>query len=114
MSTPLAPPPEEAVEDAMRRVLEAERRARDAVAGCEQEAARTLDEARARARRIAERADARVQALHVRCADSLARELARLRATAKSLCSPELDPSRLARLDGAVQALAAQLGGEAP
>lgn len=54
-------------ERAMQIVLEAERKAKQAISLCEQEAERRLQAARHKAQRIDERTDARITRIHQRC-----------------------------------------------
>jgi vacuolar-type H+-ATPase subunit H len=102
--------------EAINRVLDAERQAREAIHRCEQEAAGLLNAARARARRIAERTDARISALHIRCDLDTAQKVADLRAAARQIPKqPVPDRVTVQRLAAAVQTLARRLTyGEEP
>ena len=96
--------------DAVSRLLEAERGAREAVGRCEQEAAEILNAARAQARQIAARTDTRISAVHIRCDLDLAQRLAALRTAARQITQePVLDAATLARLKVAVELLARRL-----
>jgi vacuolar-type H+-ATPase subunit H len=101
------------VEAAIARVLEHERRAKEAVARCEQDAAAIVRRAREQARRVAERADARINAVHMTCTLDTARRLGALRAAAAEGAAPAAPTAaQLERLDHAVRILAARLSGE--
>lgn len=100
-------------QDAIERVLEAERDARAAVSVCQEQAARIVAEARLHARRIAERADARIDALRAASRARLAGELARLDAEAQALAARPIAPETQRRMEAAVDGLAARLTGEA-
>ena len=65
----------EPVEDAMNRVLQAERSAEQAVAVCRQEAREIQQAAQLQASRIARRANERLALCHMRCNARLTREL---------------------------------------
>jgi hypothetical protein len=89
------------VDEAIGRVLSAEQTARDAVAACARDADTIRQSARARARRIAERAAERVAAVHrwteakIRSrVDDLNRERVALMRPA---ASPQDEPARIAR-----------------
>jgi hypothetical protein len=100
------------VEAGMRRVLEAESAARASIMSCEQEAARAIAQARARARRIAQRADGRISAIRIHCTRRIARELAELRArTERRDDALGPDAAGQARIAQAVAQLAARLTG---
>lgn len=102
------------VEAGMRRVLEAEGAARESIARCEQEAARTVEQARKRARRIAQRADSLISAIRIKYTNKIARQLAELRDRAESWDGAlDLDGTGHSRAVQAVAQLAARLtGGE--
>ena len=72
-----------------------------------------MAEARLRARRIAERADARIDALRAVSRASLDKELARLGADAQALAARPIPSETQRRMAAAVDALAARLSGEA-
>jgi regulator of protease activity HflC (stomatin/prohibitin superfamily) len=67
-----------AVDEAMNRVLAAERDARQAVAECRAEAARLVAEAEARARALGGRSEARIRLAHRVADTAIARALAEL------------------------------------
>ncbi|MEO6319669.1 MAG: hypothetical protein ABIR56_03330 [Polaromonas sp.] len=96
-------------EDAIERVLEAERDALATVSLCQEQAARIVAEARLRARRIAERADARIDAMRAASQASVAAEVARLDAEAQALAARSVPAERQRRLEAAVDSLAARL-----
>lgn len=101
--------------DAITRVLEAERQARDRVAHCEAEAAAHVEAARARARRVVERTDARASALRTRVEQQVAERVTALRAEAEGIRGqPPEEDARQAQLEAAVARLAARLTGETP
>jgi vacuolar-type H+-ATPase subunit H len=100
---------------AVNRVLEAERLAKKAIEGCRQGAAEVVESARRQARRIVERTDARVSAVHIRCDLDVAQRKAEIDAAARNIPTDvDLTEQDLAKLDEAVEALAAQLSGAAP
>jgi vacuolar-type H+-ATPase subunit H len=104
--------PEAAVEDAIGRVLLAEAEARAAVARCESEAAQIVVDARARARRVAERTEARIQRLRSAYAAAAQTRLDGIRAAEAALGSDASDRAALAaRLDAAVAAVVEELAG---
>lgn len=99
---------------AVTRVLEAERRAKQAIEGCRQGAAAFVEGARHQARRIAERTDARISAVHIRCDLDIAQRKAEIDAAARNIPTDiDLTDRDLAKLDEAVEALAARLIGAA-
>jgi RecG-like helicase len=101
---------EEIIEAGIRRVLDAEREARESISRCEQEAARIVEQARHRAHRIAQRTDSRISAVRIQYENKIARQLATLRETAERQ-DESLAPGRAAleRLEQAVAELAARL-----
>lgn len=102
-------------EEAINRVLEAERRAGERVAGCEAQAAAELGAARERARRIAERTDTRITRLRTRCEQIVAVRVAQLKASAEAVrCQPLTEDERAAQLAAAVARLATRLSGGEP
>jgi vacuolar-type H+-ATPase subunit H len=104
--------PEGVADTAINRVLEAEQKAREAIAHTRSEAARHVTDARLRARRIDERADARVSKLRAACQQWTGGQSAKLLAEAEELRScPAVDEVRRARLDDAIRRLAAELTG---
>jgi hypothetical protein len=113
MSSAAPPQTDRLVEAAIARLLERERQAKEAVARCEQEAAAIVQRAREQARRIAERADARINAVHMTCTLDTARKLGALRAAAAACTAPVAPTAaQLDRLERAVRTLAARLSGE--
>ena len=108
-------PPNDAVEAAIVRVLDAEHAARQAIAATEQAAVATIEEARAAARAVALRTEARIRAVRSAFERRTAAEVAALDAAAAEAALPHaLDGDLLARIDAAVAALAARLAGPAP
>lgn len=104
--------PDGAADTAINRVLEAEQKARDAIARCRGEATQHVTDARLRARRIEERADRRVSKLRAACQQWTGAQAAKLLAEAEELRScPAVDEVRRARLDDAIRRLAAELTG---
>lgn len=100
------------VDEAIDRVLSAEREARAAVEECRKQAHRRLSQARAQARRILERGDVRINGLHTRSERTVARTIAALKTETKGLSQePALDDIQLARLADVVRALAAEITG---
>jgi hypothetical protein len=100
---------------AIERVLDAERGAREAVAGCEREARAIVDEAHRSASRIAERTTARIAAARGRVATRVADAVKRYEAESAAPHAATLsDPASDRRLAQAVDAVAAELTGEAP
>lgn len=101
---------EDNTEEAINRVLEAERRARDNVARCEAEAAARMSAARTRTRRVAERTDARMSLLRTRVEQQTAGQVAARRAGVAEIRRQPLSPETDAqRLQEAVARLAARL-----
>lgn len=96
-------------EDAIGRVLEAERDAQAAVTLCQEQGAGIVADARLRARRIAERADARIDAMRAASQARVAAEVARLDAEAQALAARPVPADRQRRLEAAVDSLAARL-----
>lgn len=106
--------PTETVEQAMNRVLQAERDAEQAVEACRREAVEIRQAAQLRARRIAERTNERLAICHMRCNSKLRhalREQERLSASQTGESSYRLDA---AALTAVVEALARDLTGPDP
>lgn len=103
-----------AAEAAINRVLEAEHKAREAIARARSEAAEQVRAARLRARRIEERADSRATKVRAACQQWSTQQVAKLHAEVDELrtCAP-LDDVRRARLEQAIEDLAAELSGGA-
>jgi vacuolar-type H+-ATPase subunit H len=100
------------VDEAIVRVLQAEQAARDAVAQCAIDAERLRQEARARAKAIAERAALRVAHVHERTDAALHATVERLNAERAALQRPAApDPDEPARVARALDWLAAELTG---
>jgi hypothetical protein len=100
-------------EEAMNAVFQAERDARQAIAGCEHEAQGVLSRARVQAQRIERRADARISGVHERCERALRRELDILRRSATGGQIDTAGPDEKV-LAGLIRRLAAQLSGVDP
>jgi vacuolar-type H+-ATPase subunit H len=99
-------------DSAINQVLKAEQKAREVIAQRRSEAAQRVTDARLRARRIEERADARVSKLRAACQQWTGGQSAKLLAEAEELRScPAVDEVRRARLDDAIRRLAAELTG---
>jgi hypothetical protein len=99
---------------AMNRVLEAEREAEQAVAGCEREAQALREAAYAHARRIASRADERISLLRMHWNDRVSRQIEAMERTElaeQQDAAPE--PLQPARVVAVVEQLAAELSGGA-
>lgn len=100
------------VDEAIVRVLQAEQSARDAVAQCARDAEGVRQAARVRARAIAERAAERVARVHQWTEARLAAAIGRLEAERAALHRPATpDPDEPARVDQALERLAAELTG---
>ena len=100
---------------AIKRVLEAERDAGEAVASCEREARAIVDEARQRASRIAGRTTERIAAARGRVAARVADAVKHYETEAAALqTSAQIDQEARKKLEQAVAAVAAELTGEAP
>ncbi len=100
----------EAVEQAINRVLGEEASAREAVERCRVEAREAVNAARVRARRILDRADARIGLLHRRCEQRVSGRLQELAAAARQI--PEqavLAPELRQRLQAVVRRLAEEM-----
>lgn len=102
-----------AVDDAIARVLHAERAARDTVAQCAADAERIRQDARTRAHAIAERAAERVARVHRWTDDAIRSRVERLNQQREMLRQPlKPDPAEPARLAHALDRLAAEITGE--
>jgi hypothetical protein len=102
------------VDQAIVRVLQAEQAVRAAVAQCAADAERVRQDARARGRRIAERAAERVARVHDRTEAALRAEIERLNRQRAALQQPAPpDPDEPAQLARALDRLAAELTGGA-
>ncbi len=103
---------DQAVDEAIGRVLAAEDEARDAVDACRREARMLVAEARAGTRRILQRADRRISALHSHCLLSVGRSVRSLQAETASIpLAPSGETVQDERLDEVVRRLAADLTG---
>ncbi len=104
------PQSNEAVEQAINRVLGEERNAREAVERCRAEAREAVNAARVRASRILDRADARIGLLHRRCEQRVSASLEELAAAARQI--PEqavVAPELQQRLQAVVRRLAEEM-----
>lgn len=100
------------VDEAIARVLQAEQSAREAVAQCAVDAERLRQDARARARAIAERAAERSARVHELTQAALRAEMERLEAQRAALRQPAApDPDEPARVARALDRLASELSG---
>jgi hypothetical protein len=107
--------PNDAVEAAIARVLDAEAAARDAVAGARREAAEIAEQAREQARRLGLHTDLRIRAVRAAFSAKTTAEVAALEAHAAALgAAPELTPAEVVRVARAVAALGGELTGERP
>jgi hypothetical protein len=101
----------ERVDAAFNRVLAAEAAARESVAACREEAERLLDEADARARRIAEHADRRIGYIQGIAADHLRLALAELLSPGPEIPLDPTDGPTRQRLETAIAQLADEMVG---
>ena len=91
---------------AINRVLEAEQSAQREVAQCRVQALEVLQESRARARAVAERADQRINRVHAICDAAIHRALKDISIESQMLAgTPELTPELTQRLDDAIDRL---------
>jgi len=104
--------PSDTVEQAMNRVLQAEREAEQAIADCEFEARQILQAAQQRAKRIADRTDERIALIQQRLAQKIKAHIDALeradRSAQRAVPTYELAAAELA---GVVQEVAAKLTG---
>ncbi len=101
-------------EEAMNRVLGAERDAKAAITQCEAQAAATVEQVRQQARRIAERTDRRISRLHTNCELSAARRIDLLLRQERSADAERIAPPHEQEvLAAAVERLTALLTGAA-
>ena len=104
--------PTDMVEQAMNRVLQAEREAEQAIADCEQQARQILQAAEQRVKRIADRTDERITLLQLRLAQKIKAHIDALeRADRRSQREPSLYDPGAAELASVVQEVAADLTG---
>ncbi|MEW6648409.1 MAG: hypothetical protein AB1450_14500 [Pseudomonadota bacterium] len=97
-------------EEAMNRVLEAERAAHAAVAECAARATALVDAAQQQARRIHSRTDSRISQVHAHCALALGRQVEQLlQQEADNTAASELDAAMHDVLAAAVERLAQSL-----
>jgi hypothetical protein len=82
-------------EQAMNRVLQAERDAERAVAECEAEAGSILQAAQLQASRIASRTDSRISLMQTRCLQRVAEEIKQLERTEKQTLEKQQDSYRI-------------------
>ena len=105
----------EAVDESINRVLQAEKEARQAVENCRLDARRIVNRARIGASRILERADDRIGLMHRRCEQSVADRLSELRAEARRIPSQVvLEPAMREGLEAMVLRLAEEMTRGAP
>lgn len=102
----------EDVDQAINRVLAGERDARRAVEKCRLEARSLVTDARAQARHILERADARIGALHAHCVLTADQAVEALRTETEAIpLQPSVSTEQDGRLDEVLRRLAAELSG---
>jgi hypothetical protein len=82
-------------EQAMNRLLHAERDAERAVAECEAEAGSILQAAQLQASRIASRTDSRISLMQTRCLQRVAEEIKQLERTEKQTLEKQQDSYRI-------------------
>ena len=82
-------------EQAMNRVLQAERDAERAVAECEAEAGSILQAAQLQVSRIASRTDSRISLMQTRCLQRVAEEIKQLERTEKQTLEKQQDSYRI-------------------
>jgi vacuolar-type H+-ATPase subunit H len=112
MSTPRRPSHVLEAEDAVSRILEAERIARAQVTQCESEAARLVGEANAKAQLVRDRTAARVERLSARLASQAQERLAQIHTERERLASETgADPATLTRLQAAIGKLVVEIAG---
>lgn len=100
------------VEQAMNRVLEAEREAEQAIADCEKEARQILQAAQQRVKRIADRTDERITLIQLRLAQKIKAHIDALeRADRSAQREPSVYDLDEAGLAAVVQEVAAELAG---
>jgi len=106
--------PNGTVEQAMNRVLEAEREAQQAVAACEHDALQHRQDAQQQAKQIARRTDARLALCHTRSKGRLDRDIRELERAAASTDAAAGDRLDAAALASVVEAVARVLAGVTP
>jgi vacuolar-type H+-ATPase subunit H len=100
------------VEQAMNRVLQAEREAEQAIADCEKEARQILQTAQQRVKRIADRTDERITLIQLRLAQKIKAHIDALeRADRSAQREPSVYDLDEAGLAAVVQEVAAELAG---
>jgi hypothetical protein len=103
---------EDSVDQAIVRVLNAERTARAAVERCRDEARREAAHARIRERQVLERADRRIEAVRERCSAALSEHLHRLSTELERIClNPTVDAATRERLAKVAHRVAAEMTG---
>jgi len=102
------------VDEAINRVLAAERTAREAVAGCRQQALDVLEDAREQSLRIEMRAEEKIRATSAISDASIDREIAEIEAETVALTEEtELSDDQLTYLDQVIDTLIMELLGAA-
>ncbi len=115
MSLNELPSNQTAVDTSIVRVLRAEAAARESIAAARVQAAQIAEQSRTSARALAERAQRRIRRLRAAVEARVAGEVAALDAEARALAGDETPgDDEPARLEHAVQSLAAQLTGARP
>ena len=95
----------------MAKVLRAEQEARDAIEACSRTAEQMVAMTRQRVRRIAERTDSRIGALHTRCGEALSASVESLLRAEDEGVGAQPDTLREQVLATAVERLARRLSG---
>jgi len=113
MGTLVPAEPTTDVENAVNRVLSAERAAMVTVEGCREQAHRVLDGARRESRRVLDRAEDRSTRVHALADRALAARLAEIRTQADQISErPLVEDDDLARVAAVVPLLVAELAGQ--
>ncbi len=114
MSSNKATPSQTAVDSAIEQVLRAEAAARESIAAAHIQAAQIAEQSRSAARATADRAQRRIRRLRAAVEARVASEVATLDAEARALADDTPGDDEPARLESAVELLAAQLTGASP
>jgi hypothetical protein len=105
-------PDSQAASEAINRVLAAEQAAAAEIVECRRKALAILREGRARGRAIADRADRRINRVHLLSDAAIERALAEIAAeTGKVSETPAITPQLAARLDVAIEELVGEILG---
>jgi vacuolar-type H+-ATPase subunit H len=110
MARTTPPEREDSSVEEINRVLDAERRARERVSRCEQDASRMIEEARACARDIRARTERRIGRMHARVEQRIIAQVMMLAAEAEAIRSQALaSDERETTLEAALERLAERL-----